>query len=145
MTASQSAAPAPEGAIKEMLGHVALYRWWRRAIVGRAAAQPVGWDVVLAPPQMAYPSIGFSGSQDALDLPAREAVLLTAWAARRWNVRALAVPGLAADAPQFPTLVQRRAIGTTGLLRENGVEAVPTPAAGSRFALKEVEGGGEQL
>jgi len=115
-----------------------------RALELRAAAQADGWDVVLTPPQMAYPSIGFAGSQDALDLPAREAVLVTVWAAKRWNVRVLAVPGLPTDAPQSLTLAQRRAIGIAALLRENGVEAAPAPAAGSRFALKEVEGGGEQ-
>lgn len=131
--AMASAAPLPGATL-------ATYRTLER----RAAAQADGWDVVLTPPQIAYPSISFTGSQDALDLPAREAILVTAWAARRWNVRVLAVPGLPADAPQSPTLVQRRAIGIAALLRENGVEAVPAPAAGSRFALREVEGGGEQ-
>lgn len=131
--AMASAAPLPGATL-------ATYRTLER----RAAAQADGWDVMLTPPQMAYPSISFAGSQDALDLPAREAVLVTAWAAKRWNVRVLAVPGLPADALQSPTLVQRRAIGIAALLSENGVEAVPALSAGSRFALREVEGGGEQ-
>lgn len=115
-----------------------------RSLERRAAAQADGWDVILTPPQMAYPPIAFAGSQDAPDLPAREAVLVTAWAAKRWNVRALGVPGLPEKAPQAPSLIQRRAMTIADLLRENGVEAVPAPAAGSRFVLREVEGDGQQ-
>lgn len=111
-----------------------------RALEQRAAAQADGWDVVLTPPQMPYPPIVFSGSDDALDVPAREAILVTAWAARRWNVRSLGVPGLPHDAPESPSLVQRRALTIAALLRENGIEPVPSAAAGGRFILQGLGG-----
>ncbi|TCM25809.1 putative hydrophobic protein (TIGR00271 family) [Novosphingobium sp. ST904] len=110
-----------------------------RTLERRAAAQADGWDVVLTPPRIAYPPIGFTGTDDTLDAPAREGVLVTAWAARRWNVRRLGVPGLPADIPEHPSLIQRRAIAIAALLRENGIEPVTATAAGSRFALRNVE------
>ena len=123
-----------------------------RVLEQRAAAQADGWDVVLTPPQMATPTIAFTGSADTLDAPAREAVLVSAWAARRWNVRSLGVPGLppasseqaAEEAPEKPTLVQRRALAVAALLRENGIAPLPAPAAGSRFALRRIDEGEAQ-
>ncbi|WP_159983635.1 MULTISPECIES: DUF389 domain-containing protein [unclassified Novosphingobium] len=112
-----------------------------RALEQRAAVQADGWDVVLTPPQMPYPPIGFASSDDALDVTAREAVLVTAWAARRWNVRSLAVPGLPQEAPESPSLVQRRALAIAALVRENGIEPVPAAPAGSRFVLQSASGG----
>jgi hypothetical protein len=123
-----------------------------RVLEQRAAAQADGWDVVLTPPQMATPTIAFTGSADTLDAPAREAVLVSAWAARRWNVRSLGVPGLPPasseqapeEAPEKPTLVQRRALAVAALLRENGIAPLPAPAAGSRFALRRIDEGETQ-
>ncbi|WRT96166.1 DUF389 domain-containing protein (plasmid) [Novosphingobium sp. RL4] len=115
-----------------------------RTLERRAAAQADGWDVVLTPPRIAYPPIGFTGTDDTLDAPAREGVLVTAWAARRWNVRRLGVPGLPADIPEHPSLIQRRAIAIAALLRENGIEPVTATAAGSRFALRNVEEAGDE-
>lgn len=110
-----------------------------RVLEQRAASQADGWDVVLTPPQMTYPPIGFTGNGDTLDGPAREAVLVTAWAARRWNVRELGVPGLPEVTPERPSLTQRRALAIAALLRENGITAAPAPASGSRFSLRGVE------
>jgi len=107
-----------------------------RTLERRVAEQAQGWDIVLTPPQMPYPPVGFIGNEDQLDGPSREAVLTSAWAARRWNVRALAVPGLPENAPETPSLTERRALAIAALLRENGIEPKPAPAAGSRFALR---------
>lgn len=115
-----------------------------RTLEQRAAARADGWDVVLTPPQMPYPVIGFADGDDALDPLAQQAVLVTAWAAKRWNVRALGVPGLASDAPAKPSLVQRRALAIANVLRKNGIEPVPARATGSRFALRGVEERGER-
>ena len=114
-----------------------------RVLEQRAASQADGWDVVLTPPQMPYPPIGFTGNGDTLDGSAREAVLVAAWAARRWNVRELGVPGLPEATPEHASLIQRRALAIAALLRENGITAAPAPAGGSRFSLRGVESEGQ--
>lgn len=114
-----------------------------RILEQRAASQADGWDVVLTPPQMPYPPTGFTGTGDTLDGPAREAVLVTAWAARRWNVRELGVPGLPEAEPDRPSLTQRRALAIAALLRENAITPVPAPASGSRFSLRSVDSDGQ--
>ena len=55
-----------------------------------------GWSVAIVPPQGPLPEIAFADNVDTLDDAARAAVLTSAWAARRWNMPALAVPGLPA-------------------------------------------------
>jgi len=106
-----------------------------RTLEQRAAHQADGWDVVLTPPQMALPAIIFADGVDTLDPVAQEAVRVTIWAAQRWNIRALAVPGLPEDAPERPNLSQRRALGIAQLLRGAGIMPVPAPPGGMRFRL----------
>ncbi|WP_245738997.1 DUF389 domain-containing protein [Sphingomonas rubra] len=102
----------------------------------RASAAADGWTVELVPPLLPMPAIAFEDNNDRLDEPGRRAVLVSVWAARRWNVRALGVPGLPAGAPpERPTLNQRRALAVAALLRENGVSAVPAQGGGQSFAL----------
>jgi hypothetical protein len=107
-----------------------------RALEARATREANGWEVMIIPPLQALPTISFADNVDELDRDAREAVLLSAWEARRWNIPALQVPGLPeGDAPERPSLSQRRALTIAALLREQGVQALPAPAAGQRFAL----------
>ncbi len=111
-----------------------------RALESRLASQADGWEIAIVPPQMALPPITFAGLVDALDPENREAVLTCAWAAKRWNLRALEVPGLSAPAPDRPSLAQRRALAIATILRGQGVGVVPAPAGGSRFILKAAVG-----
>ena len=115
-----------------------------RTLERRVAEQAQGWDIVLTPPQMSYPPIGFVGNDDQLDASSHEAVLTSAWAARRWNVAALAVPGLPRTVPETPSLAERRALTVAALLRENGISPMPAPASGSRFALRAADADEEQ-
>ncbi|WP_267397004.1 DUF389 domain-containing protein [Sphingomonas sp. GC_Shp_1] len=107
-----------------------------RILEARAAAQSDGWSVIIIPPHGVLPVIAFADDIDKLDDAAREAVLTSAWAARRWNVTTLGVPGLATgEPPSRPTLAQRRAAAVAELLRQQGMTPVPMPAAGQRFSL----------
>ena len=45
-----------------------------------------GWQITIVPPLGAFPAIRFADDVDTLDDAARDAVLLSAWAARRWNI-----------------------------------------------------------
>ncbi|GEM71861.1 hypothetical protein SAQ01S_16270 [Sphingomonas aquatilis NBRC 16722] len=111
---------------------VATYRMLER----RAAQQSEDWDVAIVPPQGPLPEIVFADGSDTLDADAGDAVATSAWAARRWNVSTLAVPGLPAGAPPAnPNLDTRRALSIAAALRQQGVAATPAPAAGRRFAL----------
>jgi uncharacterized hydrophobic protein (TIGR00271 family) len=122
--ASAVAAPLPGATLES-------YRILERRVAGQAE----GWDVAIIPPQGAFPTIGFDNNADTLDPVAREAVLTSAWAARRWNVRALIIPGLPETMPDSPALSQRRAFAVAQLLREQGVSAASGPAAGQAFRL----------
>lgn len=108
-----------------------------RALERRASAAAEGWEVALVPPLGAMPVIRFAGGEDALDGDAQAAVLLSAWAARRWNVSAFAVPGLPEDgaADDARPLGERRGLAIAGLLREQGIRSVPAPGAGPVFRL----------
>lgn len=122
--ASVAAAPLPGATL-------ATYR----TLEVRASAQADGWELAIIPPQGDLPMIAFADNADTLDAVARQTVLTSAWAARRWNVRALGVPGLP-DAPsETPNLMQRRALAIAQLLRENHVEAVSRSPAGQAFRL----------
>lgn len=102
----------------------------------RAAGEADGWNVAIVPPQLPLPTIGFADNVDALDDDARAAVIASAWAARRWNMPALGVPGLPpGDPPERPSLNQRRALGIAQLLKAQGIGAIPLPVAGQRFEL----------
>ena len=108
-----------------------------RALELRAAAGADGWDIAITPPLGELPTIRFANDVDTLDRPARDAVLLSAWEARRWNIPALAVPGLpAGDAPpDKPRLNERRALAVAAILAARHVRAVAAPEAGQAFAL----------
>ncbi len=70
-----------------------------------------------------------------LDQPATRAIRLSIWAAKRWNIAGIAVPGLPQSASQSPALNERHGLAVATLLREQGVAAVSAPAAGSEFQL----------
>ena len=107
-----------------------------RTLEARAAAETDGWSVAIVPPQGPLPEIAFADNVDTLDAAARAAVLTSAWAARRWNVPALAVPGLpTGDPPARPNLAQRRAQAVAAALAMQGLGAVTAPADGQRFTL----------
>lgn len=107
-----------------------------RALEARAAAETDGWSIAIVPPIGPLPEIAFADNVDTLDASARAAVLTSAWAARRWNVPALMVPGLpAGDPPAQPNLTQRRAGVVAALLATQGVAAEPAPAEGQTFTL----------
>ena len=108
-----------------------------RTLERRAATAARGWQVTIVPPLGRLPTIRFADNIDVLDPAAREAVLLSAWEARRWNITALGVPGLPSQEapPPRPSLSQRRALAVAALLREQKIAAVPAPAAGQSFTL----------
>lgn len=106
-----------------------------RALEERARHEADDWEIAIIPPQGPFPEIAFADNADTLDAMAREAVLTSAWAAKRWNVRALGVPGLAATPSDNPNLAQRRALAVAALLREQGVMPVATGGGGQRFRL----------
>lgn len=82
------------------------------------------------------PEIAFADNVDTLDPSARAAVLTSIWAAQRWNVPMLAVPGLpVGEPPARPNLTQRRAMTVAALLATQGIRAAPAPGGGQRFSL----------
>ncbi|ARR56858.1 hypothetical protein HY78_27180 [Rhizorhabdus wittichii DC-6] len=105
------------------------------ALEKRAAAQAEGWTIAIVPPQGALPSIGFVDGGDALDPAGQAAVSTSTWAARRWNVPALGVPGLPRTPSARPNLAERRAQAVAALLRAQGIEAVPARTTGRGFVL----------
>lgn len=107
-----------------------------RTLEARAAAETEGWSVVIVPPQMPLPEIAFADNVDTLDAAAQGAVLTSAWAARRWNMAALGVPGLPSGTPpDRPNLSQRRALAIAAVLKAKGLVTVAAPPAGQRFSL----------
>lgn len=106
-----------------------------RAMERRASLAAGDWEVTLVPPLGPLPAIRFANGSDALGDAGRGTVLLSAWAARRWNIAALAVPGLPADGAEAASLAARRGLAVAALLREQGVRAVPAPPAGPTFRL----------
>lgn len=106
-----------------------------RTLEARAAAAIDGWDVAIVPPLLPLAAPEFADGSDALSPAAREAVRTAAWATRRWNGGGIAVPGLPeGEPPANPTLTQRRALAIAAVLREEGAQPLPAPAA-ARFAL----------
>ena len=107
-----------------------------RALEQRIANEAEGWQVAIVPPLTNFPVIPFADGADTLDPAAKDAVALSAWQARRWNVTALTVPGLPAGAPpDKPTLTARRALAIAAVLHAHGLAAIAAPAAGQEFAL----------
>lgn len=111
-----------------------------RELERRTAAASDGWDVVLIPPLSPMPVIRFAAGKDTLDDKARAMVLLSVWAARRWNIPALAVPSLPRNVGDSPTLTQRRALAISELLMKSGVRAVANPKVGGEFRLAAAAG-----
>ncbi|WP_336973787.1 hypothetical protein [Sphingobium aromaticiconvertens] len=105
------------------------------ALERRTANSIEGWQVALVPPISQLPVISFADNIDTLDAPAREAVLLSAWAARRWNSPQLTVPGFQSEMPEKPVLSQRRALAIAALLKQQGITAIAAPPAGQSFRL----------
>ncbi len=104
-----------------------------RALELRAAASAPTWKIAIVPPLQPLPTVRFASGSDAIDDAAREAVLTSAWAARRWNSLRLSVPGLppvAKAPPTHPLLAQRRALAISRILADQGMQSVPAPAAG---------------
>ncbi len=87
------------------------------------------------PPLGPLPQIRFADGSDELDEESRDAVLLSAWAAARWNISALAVPGFPQVVDDTPTLTERRGLAIAKLLRERNIRVVPAPALGQEFRL----------
>lgn len=106
-----------------------------RVLEQRAAAQAGDWDIALVPPQSPLPEIAFADNSDTLDSEGLAKVDLSLWAARRWNFRALLVPGLPAVMSDRPLLAERRARAIAGLLAAAGIQALPSPAQGQVFRL----------
>jgi len=96
----------------------------------RLSAAGQGWQVIIIPPLSDLPTVNFASGDDKLDADARQTVLVCAWAARRWNVPALLVPGMSdTPASRKPTLSRRRAEAVAALLKARGIEALPAAAA----------------
>ncbi|WP_242098402.1 DUF389 domain-containing protein [Sphingomonas sp. CROZ-RG-20F-R02-07] len=111
-----------------------------RALEARVRAVEDGWDITVVPPLQPLPEITFADEIDALDDAGRQSVETSAWAAHRWNVRALGVPGMSAGAtPARPGLAERRALAIAAVLNRNGIRAQPQPAAGQHFRLALVD------
>ena len=101
----------------------------------RASTAADGWQVIIIPPLSPLPEIAFADNVDTLDNAARNAVLLSAWEAKRWNIPVLAVPGLTDTPRERPNLSQRRAAAVAVLLQAQGVQVAPAPPAGQVFTL----------
>jgi len=107
-----------------------------RALEQRMAAAAPGWEIRIVPPLSRFPTIGFAPDADTLDDPGKQSVQLSIWEAMRWNIPALAIPGLpAGPAPEKPSLAARRALAVAALVRAQGIQTVGVPAAGDSFAL----------
>lgn len=106
-----------------------------RALEHRLSVAVEGWQVAIVPPLGSFPEIRFTGTSAVLDEAARDAALLSAWEARRWNIVALGVPGLPeTDAPR-PSLTQRRALAIAAVLQAQGIKTVPIAATGGTIVL----------
>lgn len=107
-----------------------------RALEARAAAEAEGWTVTIVPPQGPLPEIAFADNVDTLDDAAKAAIVTSTWAAQRWNITSLGVPGLPQGTlPTKPTLTQRRALAVATALRALGITPVTAPPAGQLFTL----------
>lgn len=106
-----------------------------RMLEARVTTVSDGWAISIIPPQQPMPEIAFVDKGDTLDDTARAALATTIWAAKRWNIAALMVPGLPSDVPPRPNLTQRRAMAIASTVRAQGLTAVPALAAGRRFRL----------
>ena len=107
------------------------------ALEQRISGEASGWQIAIVPPPLPLPEIGFANGDAEVDASARQAVIISAWAARRWNIPDVGVPGLpAADRTNgVRPLSVRRAMNIAELLRQQGVRPAPSPATGQNFRL----------
>jgi uncharacterized hydrophobic protein (TIGR00271 family) len=109
-----------------------------RALEQRVVAALPGWRVFLVPPVSPLPAIRFPAGSDTLDPADRVAVDTAAWAAKRWNVVAIGVPGApaaGAPVPRREALARRRGRAVATVLRAAGLGVVPEPPARSPLRL----------
>lgn len=113
-----------------------------RALEQRAAAVAPAWRITISPPVQSFPPIRFANGSDKIDDAARQAIEVSAWAAQRWNVPAIAVPGLPKDGaqPKHPPLSQRRALAIAAILQAQGIPALPARATGPTVRLSIASG-----
>jgi hypothetical protein len=111
------------------------------ALERRAATAADGWTVEITPPAGPLPLIEFEGGSAELEGPARDAAVLSAWAARRWNIAALVVPGLPAEEaePDGLPVSARRALAIAAILETQRIRALPGPPSGASFRLRRPE------
>lgn len=108
-----------------------------RALENRLNTSIDGWQITIVPPFGGFPEITFGSNSDKLDDAGRDAVQLSAWEARRWNIAALGVPGLPdGDVPAKPSLAQRRALAIAEILKAQRIQVTAVPAAGQSIRLK---------
>lgn len=101
----------------------------------RIAAGAEGWTVEVIPPATSLPAIEFANGSN-LDQGASQSATLSAWAARRWNITALVVPGLTEEGVEEEmALSARRARAIADILEGQGIRAVPGPPSGSSIRL----------
>jgi len=105
------------------------------ALEQRVRADNKEWDIVIVPPPAPLPKIEFEDDADTISAATRDAVLISAWAAKRWNRMSLAVPGLTDPVTEEPKLAQRRAIAIAMMLRQEGIKPLPAPAQGTSYRL----------
>ncbi len=106
------------------------------ALEERVQAQAPRWAVAIVPPLQPVPQIRFADGADDLTASAKRAVKSTAWAARRWGINSIGVPGFIDPMPRHPLLPQRRAQAVATIVRAMGVRATPLPAEGQAFRLR---------
>ena len=111
-----------------------------RALEQRVTQLAKDWQIAIVPPLGPLPTVRFANDVDTLDDPGHDAVMLSIWEAHRWNIGAVAVPGLPPGdtPPDKPGLNQRRALAIAAILRANGVKAVSAPGGGQVVRLQAV-------
>ncbi|QUD89508.1 DUF389 domain-containing protein [Phenylobacterium montanum] len=108
-----------------------------RKLEQRIAASAPGWTIAIAPPFGPLPLIRFANGSDTLDDNGQEAVLTSAWAANRWNIPELGVPGLpqTGHASERPKLAERRALAIAAILKAQAIQATGERPSGRTFRL----------
>lgn len=106
------------------------------ALETRAGANSPGWDVAIVPPLSTFPVISFADGSDVPDDEAQASLTLSFWAAKRWNMTTIGVPGLpSGDVPERPRLNERRALAVAEMVRAAGFTVMPVSGGGQQFAL----------
>lgn len=102
----------------------------------RVTSTADGWTIAIIPPAgLTLPAIDFADDSDALDGPAQQAVQTIAWAAQRWNLAAIRVPGYTTTPGDHPLLATRRAGAVAAMLLHLGVTVDPGARDGTEQHL----------